>query len=87
MHQKRQFKSGWRACNRIIAASTIIVSLEFRFGRTRDLLDSVSEDNRNLRESVCTLRAQYDQEPAHLFYEPNGLQVRLSSFSNRDDAP
>lgn len=40
-----------------------------RGGRTRDLLDSFSKDNRTRRESTCKLRAQYDPKFADHCYD------------------
>lgn len=52
----------------------------------RHLFDRVRKDSRTLCESLCNLRAPYEQELADLLNEQDGLQVLLISFRSHDDA-
>lgn len=57
-----------------------------RGGRTCGFLDSASEMNLNLCETIWYLRAQHDQEFADLGYERDSLHARLATYDSHSEA-
>lgn len=51
-------------------------------GHKRDLQNHASETNLSLNKNIWEFRAQYDRELVDLWYECDGLQVRLATYDS-----
>lgn len=57
-----------------------------RGGPIHSVLESASEENRNLHGNIRKLSTQYNQELADLWYERDSLQSRVASYDNGREA-